>query len=431
MRQRPNRTIDLTATEVAMGDEDDPPPQDSVQPPAATPIQENMQETSTIPPAQSTAMPDPEPARAEGGTQSPPNQPPIPPYGSKWQAWLPSPFITWPLLEAGAAGGALVLLVVAVLWFAGLFAPGDNGLNDVNARLAQVELRLKQIPTGAAQPSVDPKAFEALSARLGKLEAAPPPAAADPAIPQRLAATEAALTALQAAIADVNKRTEAAADAVRSNTGVERGDMDALNNRLAALEKSMQSAADDLDKRIATLGDRPLRLAVAAQALRAAVERGDAYAAELAAVKPLAGDARALAPLESFAATGVPSAEALARELADIMPAMQRLATPPAEGGFLDRLQANAGRLVRIRPIDDVPGDDPAAVLARIEAKAGHSDIAGALAEFAKLPPPIRAPAENWVRKAEARDAAVAASRRLAGEALAALGQPAMKPGSP
>jgi hypothetical protein len=407
IRQRPNRTIDLTATEVAMGDEDDPlTPEDSAAPSETPP----MREAPTIPPA-------------DGGAQPPPNEPP--PAGSRWQSWLPGPFITWPLLEAGAAGGGLVLLVVAVLWFAGLFAPGDNGMNDLNARLVQIESRLKQIPVGTAQPPVDPKTVDALTARLGKLEAAASqPPSADPAVTQRLAAAEAATKSLQATIAELNKRTDAVADTARSSTGVERGDIDALSNRLATLEKSMKSVADDLDKRIDALGDRPVRLAVSAQALRAAVERGDAYMSELAAVKPLATDARALSALEPFAATGLPSAASLARELSDIMPAMQRLAAPPVEGGFLDKLQANAGRLVRIRPIDDVPGDDPAAVLTRIEAKAGRSDIAGALAEFPKLPAKVRAPAEDWIKKAEARTAAVTASRRFASDSLAALGKP-------
>jgi len=403
IRQRPNRTIDLTATEVAMGDEDEPAmPRHSVQP-------------SNVPPVQ-------DPSPAPGGA-SPPNEPPP---RSRWQSWLPGPFITWPLLEAGAAGGGLVLLVVALFWFAGLFAPADNGMDDLKARLAQIETRLRQSSPNPPPPAVDQKTVEALAARVSKLEtAAPQSQSADPAVAQRLAASENAMKQLQATVAELSKRTDAVADTARSSSGVERSDIDALNNRLAALEKSMKSVADDLDRRVAALGDRPVRLAVSAQALRLAVERGDAYASELAAVKTLASDGRALAPLEPFAATGVPSAAALARDLSVIVPAMQRLAAPPVEGGFLDKLQANAGKLVRIRPIDDVPGDDPAAVLTRIEAKAGRSDIAGTLAELGKLPANVRAPAEDWIKRAEARNAAVAASRRFASDALASLGKPA------
>jgi hypothetical protein len=408
IKRRPNRTIDLTATEVALGDEEGP----------LTP-----QETASPTREPSQTVVDPEISAAAARAEKPPNEPPTPPAGS----WLPSP-LTWPLLEAGAAGGGLVLLVLVVLWFAGLFPTRGNGPNDVAARLVQVEARLQQISNVPVQASIDPKTVEALAARVGKLEASPAqPQATDPALAQRLAAAENVIQSFQANIADMTKRTDAAtsaADAARSNTGAERSDIESLSNRMAVLERSTKAFEEDLGKRTAATGDRQVRLAVLAQALREAVERGDAYAAELAAVKPLMADPQALSPLESLAAQGVPTAAALTRELADILPAMQRLAVPPAEGGFLDRLQANAGRLVRVRPMDDVPGDDPAAVLARIEAKAGRSDIAGVVAEFAKLPAPIRAPAETWIKKAEARNAAIASGRRLASAALTALGKP-------
>ncbi len=59
----------------------------------------------------------------------------------------------------------------------------------------------------------------------------------------------------------------------------------------------------------------------------------------------------------------------------------------PRDGGFLDRLQANAEKLVRIRPVDEEPrGDDRGAILARIEQRAAQGNISGALAELAKLP---------------------------------------------
>ena len=40
------------------------------------------------------------------------------------------------------------------------------------------------------------------------------------------------------------------------------------------------------------------------------------------------------------------------------------------------------------------------------------------------LPATMRAPAEDWIKKVEARNAAVNASRRLVAEALSALGKP-------
>ena len=131
-----------------------------------------------------------------------------------------------------------------------------------------------------------------------------------------------------------------------------------------------------------------------------------------------------LAPLAPFAAAGVPSAAVLARELGALAPALRETTGGGArETGVFDRLAANAERLVRVRPLEGAAGSDPAAVVTRIEAKAREADIAGALAELAALPPEQRAPAQAWIAKAQARTAALAASRRLAAASLAGLGK--------
>ena len=117
-----------------------------------------------------------------------------------------------------------------------------------------------------------------------------------------------------------------------------------------------------------------------------------------------ASDPKILAPLEPFATTGVPTAAVLARELLGLTPALPQAAgAPGARRRFLEKLQAGAEKLVRIRPLDEVAGNDPAAIVARIEVKASQADISGALAELAKLPAVARAPAEAWIKKAQLR----------------------------
>jgi hypothetical protein len=44
---------------------------------------------------------------------------------------------------------------------------------------------------------------------------------------------------------------------------------------------------------------------------------------------------------------------------------------------------------------------------------------------MAKLSPAARVPAQAWIAKAEARNAAIEASRKFVADALAALGKPA------
>jgi hypothetical protein len=114
---------------------------------------------------------------------------------------------------------------------------------------------------------------------------------------------------------------------------------------------------------------------------------------------------------------------ALGQELAAILRPMLRASErTPSDAGFLERLQANAEKLVRIRPVgEEVRGDDRAAVLARAEQRATQGNIPGALTELDKLPPDARAPAQSWIAKAEARNKALDASRRLTADAVAAL----------
>ena len=90
---------------------------------------------------------------------------------------------------------------------------------------------------------------------------------------------------------------------------------------------------------------------------------------------------------------------------------------------MLARLQVNAEKLVRIRRVDEPAGSDAGAIVARAEAKVSRSDIAGAVSELTQLPPDARAPAETWIKSAQARIAAIDASRRLAADALSGLGK--------
>ena len=76
---------------------------------------------------------------------------------------------------------------------------------------------------------------------------------------------------------------------------------------------------------------------------------------------------------------------------------------------------------MRVRPVGDTAGDDPAAALARAGAKAHRGDVTDALAEVEGLPDTIKAPAADWIKAARARTAAITAARQFAANSLAAL----------
>jgi len=337
-------------------------------------------------------------------------------------------------IAAGAAGAIAVVAIGAGLWFGGYVPPG-------------------LLPASSSAQPPNSAAIAEISARLNKIEGAiatqqqqkpVPPPQPDPALASRLAAMEAATKSLNDSLAALTRRNDdaaaaaqnalaqakaasTAADAAKSaaQTSVARGDLDALTARIAALESTIKTLADELKHETATADDRAARLAVAAEALRAAVERGAPYQAELAAVKSLGAEPSATAPLAAFAEAGVPAARALAHELASLIPALRQAAEPASsDSSFLSRLESNAQRLVRITPVDAPPGDEPASVVTRINVDAAHADIAAALADIAKLPDAAKPLAAAWVEKAQARNAAIAASKKLAADALAALSSP-------
>ena len=327
----------------------------------------------------------------------------------------------------GALVGAVVLgAIMAGFWMVGVFppqqtaaAPGAQGAKV--ASTAEISSRLDKIQ----QELQAPRADQALAARVAAAEAQ------TKSLGDSLAALGRRLdevaAASQSALAQAKTAAATATDAMKNatRTGVEQSDIDAINNRIAALESTMKSLSTDA-QRTSSADDRAARLTVAAEALRAAVDRGAPYQAELAVAQALGADKTATAPLEPFAADGLPNAAALAHEFALLTPSLlQASGAAPRESSFLGNLEAHAQKLVRITPIEAPAGDDPASVIARINIDAARGDIAAALAGIARLSESARALAASWVKKAEAREAASAASRRIAADALAAIGRPA------
>jgi hypothetical protein len=218
---------------------------------------------------------------------------------------------------------------------------------------------------------------------------------------------------------------------------LDRGVLDDLAGRITALESrqmTMRQMQDRLDRLASTAGatDKAVRVAVAAAALRNAVERDRPFAEELAAARTLGLNDGVLTALEPFAATGLPRQNVLFRDLSALLPELRAAAAPPGQDlGYLDRLQASAVRMLNIRPVKDEPGDDPAAVLGRIEYKMVHEDIDAVIAELDKLPAPAKEAAQPWRARATARRDAIEAVRLMAAASLMKLGEPVTSGSSP
>jgi hypothetical protein len=330
-------------------------------------------------------------------------------------------FLKYAGLGASLAGG--VAATLAVVWFASYWPTGGSSATALRERIAALEAQVNSVPKPADNP-----ALNGLSERIGKLEqdaAKRLAGSADPTVNERLAAIENSMKTLGIALAALNRRLEdsaAATSSARDRAVAAAKTAETLQTKLDALERAAQVTQDKVTQNAGT--DATARRALAAFALREAVTRNAPYAAELAGAKDIGADAKTISSLEPFARSGVPSDATLAKEMSALLPSLVAAAGADASrpGGFFEKLQANAGKLVHIHPIDAPAGDDPSTVLARIEVNVAHNNVAGIDHELANLPAKARALSEPWSQRLAGRNAAIDAARKLAADSAAALG---------
>jgi hypothetical protein len=416
---------------------DDRPEQGLQETPQATP-QETLQERAedATPPDSGRARRAPptidlEASEVTGETRAPegelPPEPelqePTPPEqdAAKPAAPIPSsisPSIS-PWVIAPISGAVAAALVIGVGWM-----------------LGWPEVQPAAAP---AAPQVNVAAIDSLTARVAGLSSKvesvasrPAVPAPDPAAAARVAALESSLASLRDEIGAVRAQSEklaADADGVKSAPGdvAPAVDLSGINARLDQIERASRAQGSAIAQQSTkSADDVPLRRVVVASLLDLSVRQGDPYAASLTAAKSLAANPDALKPLDGFADTGVPTAAGLSRELLTLVPKLSPPARPEEEASadLVDRLKVGASRLVRIERTDAV-GNDRGAVVARVTAAALRNDSNEARRELKTLSPDDRAAAQSWIDKTEARDAALAASRQFAADAMTALANPA------
>jgi hypothetical protein len=317
-------------------------------------------------------------------------------------------------LVAALCGGATAALIIAAVWFSGYSAPP---------------------PMPTAAPQADTAAVDDLTSRVAGIEAhlaRPAAAVPDSVAAARIEALEKSVVALRGELAGQRAQAEKLAADIAALKSAPREssaapDLSDINDRLAQLERAARTQGAEIAQESAKpADDAQLRRVVVASLLDLSVRQSEPYGAALAAAKPLAENPDVLKPLNAFADTGVPSAATLSRELLNLVP---KLSPPASENattgsGLVDRLEAGAARLVRIERTDAAVGNDRGAVVARVTAAALRNDSNEARRELNTLAPSDRAAAQSWIEKADARDAALAASHQFATAALAALAQP-------
>ena len=316
-----------------------------------------------------------------------------------------------PFWVAGATGAVTAALVIAVAWTLGW--PGEPS--------RPIENNVSNI--------------EALASRVADLDArTSKPAGADPALVSRLDAQDKMIASLRNDVSSARAQSQKLAaelDAVKSaspeSAAAPAPDLSAIEGRLSEIERAVRAESDNLAQATSKpVDDTALRRLVVASMLEISVRQGEPFTQALKAAKALAPDPQMLKPLENFASSGVPNPASLCRELLTLVP---KLEPPPPQSattgtGIVEHLKAGAAKLVRIERTDAV-GNDRGAIVARVTAAALRNDLPETRRELNSLDPTDRAPAQGWLDKAGERDAALAASRHFATEAMAALAKPA------
>jgi hypothetical protein len=380
----------------------------------------DLEATEVSSETKSAAEASPAEASSEAASEpspEPPHEPrPEAPSVSPVDAPAPRPVSPWIIAPvSGAVAAALVIGVGSML--------GWPAVQPASAPLA---------------PQLS-SAVDVLTARVAGLEPKVGKPVPDPTAAARTEALEKTVTALRAELAATRAQGEKLASAVNDVKSAPRGDgatspdLSGIDARIAKVESLMRTQSAEIAQQGSKLADAkpaddmPLRRLVSAALLDVLVRIGEPYPVALAATKALTPNPDVLKPLDQFAEKGVPNAGRLSSELLALVPKLSPAAQPSTATtgtGIVERLQAGAAKLVKIERTDTA-GTDRGAVVARITAAALRNDANEARRELKTLEPDDRAAAQSWLERADARDAALAASRQFASDAMAALGKPA------
>ncbi|WP_353644145.1 phage tail protein [Mesorhizobium sp. WSM2239] len=326
-------------------------------------------------------------------------------------------------VAAGLIGAVLALIGAGGLQYAGVLgspgaASGAPALDGVQSEIASLQQEVAALKQDTAAPDADIAGqVDGLSASLDQVRA--DVAALQQAVGSGSGGDNAGLQALDNRVKEIET---AIASLGQTGAQAPAAEIAALGDRIAGLETLVKSAgekatADEgrlatLEENVAALSGKidaqaaqpKIAMAIATSALKAAVDRGAPFLAELETFAAIAPDAPEIPELRAYAEKGVASREdilAETDEAAKTMIAAER--TVDTNAGFFERLLHSAESLVTVRPIGAVEGEGVPETVARMEVALNAGDYAAAIAEYEKLPENVQAAAGVFIEKVRNR----------------------------
>ena len=274
------------------------------------------------------------------------------------------------LIAAGIVGGLVALAAAGSMQYAGIlpsFNAGRAGSEEIAALktdLGSLRQQLANAPVGDTS---------ALEQRIATLEGAKGEAPQVDGLSEKIAALESTLQSERSAQASATAE---------------------LTRRLADAEAKINEPRDDIE----------VARAIASAALKAAIDRGGPFLTELDTLSKVTPDDPAIASLQSFAATGVPSRSELMQKFPDVANAMlSAINQPDPNQGIMERLTESAFSLVKVRPVGNIEGETPEAQIARMENKLRNGDLQGAALEWNGLPDAAKTTSADYKKSLDAR----------------------------
>jgi hypothetical protein len=293
------------------------------------------------------------------------------------------------LIAAGIFGGLVALLGAGSIQYAGYLpsSPAPQSVsNDITSLSADIEGLKQSVANLAATPSNPDDG--AIEKRITALEtAAKTPTAAAPA-------DSATIEAMNQKIAELTGQIDQLRSAVSQASEQQATNGADIGKRLDEAEKKLDEPRRDV----------AVAQAIAAAGLKAAIDRGGPFLAELDTFAGVSPDDPAVADLRNFAETGVPSRAELIRQVPDVATAIVNAVNQPDPNqSWSDRLMASATSLVSVRPVGNIEGKSVQAIAARIEDKVKNGDLPGASAEWNDLPTEGKQASAAFKQSLEAR----------------------------
>jgi len=280
------------------------------------------------------------------------------------------------LIAAGIVGGLVVLVGAGAAQYAGFIpnlGPTEKiQLPDYAGQIAGLQQKLAEVEKKAANPPIT---------NLAPVE-------------DRLKNIETAMSKLPVGDLTDVLAIKGKLDETAGKMDKVEAQMASVANRLQQTEAKVNAPRDDVD----------VARAIASASLKAAIDRGGPFQAELQTLASVAQNDEAVAALQAFAAKGVPSRTDLIKRYPDAADQMLAVLNKPVAGQSLsDRLFKSAFSVIKVRPVGNVEGTSPDAVIARIGDKLQNSDLAGALKEWDTLPDNLKAAGQDYHAALEAR----------------------------